>query len=173
MRRFRTRRGVIHACIKSDGTARIIDTATQTCKGGEREVTWNQTGPQGPAGPDRPGMPYNIERVYWPPVPMIADGADSRLPYGWQGGTKVTCGAYVEDPERRAALDQKVILDFTWKFTPDDPSVDWRTVEVVQSINDADYRSYGPGRDLRIRGVYWRSSHPGHLQVQVLCADLT
>jgi hypothetical protein len=47
--------GVIHGCVK-DGTTgrrevRVIDTAyTTTCGAGWTEVTWNQEGPQGPAG---------------------------------------------------------------------------------------------------------------------------
>lgn len=43
--------GTITACVKSDGSVRLIDTeAAQNCKANEQPVTWNQTGPQGPAG---------------------------------------------------------------------------------------------------------------------------
>jgi len=43
--------GVIHACRSSNnGSLRVIDSANQTCKAGETELTWNQTGPQGPVG---------------------------------------------------------------------------------------------------------------------------
>jgi hypothetical protein len=42
--------GIIHACYKrSSGTLRIIENAEQ-CRENETSLTWNQTGPQGPAG---------------------------------------------------------------------------------------------------------------------------
>jgi type VI secretion system secreted protein Hcp len=48
--------GTISACINPasnpPGAVRIIDTdAGQTCQAGEKSLTWNQTGPVGPAGP--------------------------------------------------------------------------------------------------------------------------
>ncbi len=67
--------GVIHACVTlqagstlpatTPGNIRVIDAPTQACNtapaGGpppERELTWNQTGPQGPPGtPGAPGPP--------------------------------------------------------------------------------------------------------------------
>lgn len=44
---------VIHACYATNGgQLRVIDAdANQTCTTGEATLTWNQTGPQGPAGP--------------------------------------------------------------------------------------------------------------------------
>jgi type VI secretion system secreted protein Hcp len=49
---------VIHACYSTTGTGtaagqlRVIDAdANQPCAAGEATLTWNQTGPQGPAGP--------------------------------------------------------------------------------------------------------------------------
>lgn len=44
--------GVIHACRNSkSGLLRVIDTDKgQTCGKGEVALSWNQTGPQGPAG---------------------------------------------------------------------------------------------------------------------------
>lgn len=43
---------VISACVNpSTGTLRLIDPATQTCKLKETALSWNQTGPQGEAGP--------------------------------------------------------------------------------------------------------------------------
>lgn len=43
--------GVIHGCRKnSDGTLRVIDSATQSCASGWTALNWSQTGPQGPAG---------------------------------------------------------------------------------------------------------------------------
>ena len=56
--------GVIHACYKSNGDLRLIDTAAGndgTCKSQETALAWNQQGPagaQGPAGPaGPPGLP--------------------------------------------------------------------------------------------------------------------
>lgn len=44
--------GVIRACYsKTNGTVRIIDTATAVCRGSETAVYWNQTGKTGPRGP--------------------------------------------------------------------------------------------------------------------------
>jgi type VI secretion system secreted protein Hcp len=50
---------VIHACYTTTGTPtgqlRVIDAeANQACTTGEATLTWNQTGPQGPAGPPGP-----------------------------------------------------------------------------------------------------------------------
>lgn len=43
--------GVIHSCYKnSTGSLKVIDSASQSCASGETALTWNQTGPQGPAG---------------------------------------------------------------------------------------------------------------------------
>ena len=52
--------GVIHACYKSNGDLRVVDTAAGsdgTCKSQETALTWNQqgaAGAQGPAGPAGP-----------------------------------------------------------------------------------------------------------------------
>lgn len=44
--------GMIHGCYRnSTGSLRIIDTSTQTCNvSNETDISWNQTGPQGPPG---------------------------------------------------------------------------------------------------------------------------
>jgi hypothetical protein len=43
--------GVIFGCFdRSSGSLRVIDNATTTCKPEETQLTWNQTGPQGPIG---------------------------------------------------------------------------------------------------------------------------
>jgi hypothetical protein len=47
--------GTITACMKQDGTIRLIDTeAGVSCKDNEKRVTWSQTGPQGAVGPEGP-----------------------------------------------------------------------------------------------------------------------
>jgi hypothetical protein len=47
--------GVIYACYsKSTGTIRVLDNAVGTCKQGETQLTWNQTGPAGPVGAQGP-----------------------------------------------------------------------------------------------------------------------
>jgi type VI secretion system secreted protein Hcp len=52
--------GTIHACYSTTGTpagaARIVD-ETDTCATNEKALTWNQTGPTGPAGPSGPTGP--------------------------------------------------------------------------------------------------------------------
>jgi type VI secretion system secreted protein Hcp len=52
--------GTIHACYSTTGTptgaARIVD-ETATCATNEKALTWNQTGPTGPAGPSGPTGP--------------------------------------------------------------------------------------------------------------------
>lgn len=50
--------GVIHACVKANGSLRVVETGT-ACGAGETPLEWNQegrqgeTGPQGPPGPPR------------------------------------------------------------------------------------------------------------------------
>jgi hypothetical protein len=44
--------GVIHGCYNKVGNLRVINTDTgQACRNAETALTWNRTGPQGPAGP--------------------------------------------------------------------------------------------------------------------------
>jgi type VI secretion system Hcp family effector len=45
-------KGVIHACVDGKGATRIIDISVDSCRKGEAAISWNQTGPQGPAGAD-------------------------------------------------------------------------------------------------------------------------
>jgi hypothetical protein len=52
--------GIINGCYKTSGAAKgalsIIDrSAGQTCPSGTSPLSWNQTGPQGPAGPSTAG----------------------------------------------------------------------------------------------------------------------
>jgi hypothetical protein len=48
--------GVIHACYRANGNLRLVDKSS--CTSNETALTWNQTGPQGPAGaPGPPGTP--------------------------------------------------------------------------------------------------------------------
>src|SRR5262245_32343437 len=42
--------GVIHACYKSNGQIRVVNSAAN-CDANETALTWNQTGPQGVPGP--------------------------------------------------------------------------------------------------------------------------
>ena len=51
--------GVIHVCYRtSNGALRVIDSAVESCNGNELPLTFNQTGPQGPTGPEGPqGVP--------------------------------------------------------------------------------------------------------------------
>jgi hypothetical protein len=48
--------GVIHACYRANGNLRLVDKSS--CTSAETSLTWNQTGPQGPAGAPGPqGVP--------------------------------------------------------------------------------------------------------------------
>ena len=53
--------GVIHGCRNTKtGVLRVIDTDKgQTCSKDETALSWNQTGPQGPAGSVLPGTIYD------------------------------------------------------------------------------------------------------------------
>ena len=44
--------GAIHACYRSNGNLRLVDRSS--CTSSETALTWNQTGPQGPAGAPGP-----------------------------------------------------------------------------------------------------------------------
>jgi hypothetical protein len=44
--------GAIHACYRSNGNFRLVDKSG--CTSAETALTWNQTGPQGPAGTPGP-----------------------------------------------------------------------------------------------------------------------
>jgi hypothetical protein len=44
--------GVIHACYRANGNLRLVDKSN--CTSTETALTWNQTGPQGPAGAPGP-----------------------------------------------------------------------------------------------------------------------
>jgi hypothetical protein len=47
--------GVFHGCFSTTtGVVRVIDNPTLSCKADERAISWNQTGPQGSAGPAGP-----------------------------------------------------------------------------------------------------------------------
>lgn len=83
--------GVIHGCYRTNnGTLRIIDSASQTCAGNEAALTWNQTGPQGPAGATGPQGPAGPQGPQGPAgsggvlIPNLV-GADLRgaVMVGW------------------------------------------------------------------------------------------
>lgn len=47
--------GVIHACYKSNGDLRVVDSSSgKTCKANETALDWNQRGPKGEPGPQAP-----------------------------------------------------------------------------------------------------------------------
>lgn len=53
--------GVIYGCYDNAGKLRVIDNATTTCKTNETQLTWSQTGPQGPIGPQGPQGPTGVQ----------------------------------------------------------------------------------------------------------------
>jgi hypothetical protein len=72
--------GVIHGCFKSqNGQLRLIDPATDSCHPSETAISWSQTGPQGPPGPQGPTGPQG------PAGPQGATGPQG--PAGPQGAT--------------------------------------------------------------------------------------
>jgi hypothetical protein len=75
---------VIHACRnKRTGILRVIDSDRQSCPSGTQPLNWNQTGPQGPAGP--PG-PTGSRGEVGPPGPVGPQGEPGpRGPDGPQG----------------------------------------------------------------------------------------
>ncbi len=66
--------GIIHACVTSTGTIRIISDA-QVCKSSEKLLTWNQQGPAGPAGPQGLAGPQGDAGPAGPPGPAGPQGA--------------------------------------------------------------------------------------------------
>jgi hypothetical protein len=50
--------GAIHACYRANGNLRLVDKSS--CTSSETALTWNQTGPQGPAGAPGPQGPPGI-----------------------------------------------------------------------------------------------------------------
>jgi len=91
--------GAISGCYsKKDGTLRVIDASSATCKTGEAALTWNQTGPQGPKGDPGPQGPKGDQGPQGPQGPKGDMG-----PIGLQGvpgpqgpqGT-ITAPGYVE-----------------------------------------------------------------------------
>jgi type VI protein secretion system component Hcp len=69
--------GVIHACVMPNGTLRVIDSATNACKGSETALAWNQTGPQGASGPAGPQGPKGDKGDPGPPGVAPADQPNS------------------------------------------------------------------------------------------------
>lgn len=50
--------GVIHGCYQREqGTLRVIDDATESCRSTETPISWSQAGPQGEVGPQGPAGP--------------------------------------------------------------------------------------------------------------------
>lgn len=73
--------GAISGCYsKKDGTLRVIDASSATCKTGEAALTWNQTGPQGPKGDPGPQGPKGDQGPQGPQGPKGDMG-----PIGLQG----------------------------------------------------------------------------------------
>ncbi len=69
-----SRTGVITGCfVRSTGALRIIDAGSgDSCRSGEQRLTWNRTGPAGPAGADGAPGPVGADGA---PGPAGADGA--------------------------------------------------------------------------------------------------
>lgn len=106
--------GVIYGCYNNtNGSARIIDNTTTSCKNGETTIQWNQTGPAGPQGPTGPTGPQGATGPQGVPGPQGATG-----PQGVAGppGTNGTSNLYISEKEGY-------------------PIRDIRTPEVLNSLN--------------------------------------
>jgi hypothetical protein len=87
--------GVIHGCRDNkSGALRVIDTDRgQTCRSGETTLTWNQAGPQGPAGiagyevVSASGSPVEIAQGLWVAGPVTATCPTGKVPLGGGGQT--------------------------------------------------------------------------------------
>lgn len=87
--------GVIHGCRDNkSGALRVIDSDKgQTCKSGETALTWNQSGPQGPAGisgyevVSASGSPVEIAQGLWAAGPVTATCPTGKVPLGGGGQT--------------------------------------------------------------------------------------
>ena len=83
--------GVIHGCVLPSGNLRVIDSATEACKGNQASLDWNQTGPRGPAGPVGPTGPKGDTGATGPTGPQGAAGPQGATgPQGPQGLTGQT-----------------------------------------------------------------------------------
>jgi Collagen triple helix repeat (20 copies) len=109
--------GVITACyVPPSGQLRIIDTSvTPYCNPSEQKVSWNQTGPQGPPGPQGP------QGVPGPQGPTGLPGLPG--PTGPQGSPGISQAAFVNniDPFRFPGPDWtkamgKVFPEGNWVF---------------------------------------------------------
>lgn len=86
--------GVIHGCYKnSNGSLRIFDDAVDACSSNETELTWNQTGPQGPPGPSNSSF-VESKRLF---VPHTYPNGDIYYPFlaiPEFGEITVACGSF-------------------------------------------------------------------------------
>jgi len=79
-------KGVIHACVDGKGATRIIDVSVDACRKGETAISWNQTGPQGPAGANGTPGAQGAPGLQGAPGPAGAAGpAGAGGPPGAQG----------------------------------------------------------------------------------------
>lgn len=76
--------GVVTACYsKSNGSIRVIDAATTTCKPNETTLSWGTVGQQGPTGPTGPAGPAGAPGA--PGAPGVAGPAGPAGPTGLTG----------------------------------------------------------------------------------------
>jgi hypothetical protein len=65
--------GTIYACANPAGQVHIVNDASE-CKNQETSLSWNETGPQGPAGPEGPAGPAGPEGPAGPVGPAGPPG---------------------------------------------------------------------------------------------------
>ena len=97
--------GQIHGCYAKGGDFRIIDAPKEQCKVGEKAISWNQVGPQGPIGEDGPIGPAGPQGVAGQTGPVGAQGPVG--PVGPAGPTG-PAGTGLESADQLAGLPCRV-----------------------------------------------------------------
>ena len=104
--------GVYYGCFKkSGGSLRVIDRSVTNCTKDETLISWNQTGPQGPAGLMGPQGPQGQTGLAGPAGPAGAQGpAGPAGPQGQAGtgGSPPAAFAYSPSTPLQAAYTQIV-----------------------------------------------------------------
>ena len=70
--------GVIHGCYLSNGTLRVVDVESTTCKSNETALDWNAQGPAGATGPQGPQGAAGPTGATGPQGPTGATGASGQ-----------------------------------------------------------------------------------------------
>ena len=79
--------GVYHGCFARGAPLRVIDPARESCRPGERVISWSERGPVGPAGPVGPQGATGAQGPVGPEGPVGPQGPEGpEGPMGPSGG---------------------------------------------------------------------------------------